>query len=141
MNSLIKKVEDLLPFLEKQGPVYLFAFAERADLDRWDVVLSAEWSDHEIAMAVFKVSRELHLRLEPQEMTMLGSIAVVPSTDPNFQRMLSSTVDLSTNKTEVVQGSFLGSDIKKAFVFKVRRPPAEAARVDSGLGILTAPFS
>ena len=140
MNSLIGKVEGLVPFLERQGPVYLFAFAERADLERWDVVLSSEWSDHEIAMSVFKVAKELHLRLEPQEMTMLAGVVIVPSTDRNFQELLLSEDDLSADKTQVFGGSFLGSEVKRVLVFKVSRPSTAAVPAGSALGILAAPF-
>ena len=71
---------------------------------------------------------------------MLASIAIVPSSDHNFQELLLNMGDLPTNETKVICESFLGSDVKKAFVFKIRRPPTAAARTDLALGIVAAPF-
>ncbi len=104
--------------------MYLFAFVEREDVDRWDVVVSAEWSDQKMSMAVFFVSKALALKLEPGEMSMLARIVIIPSDTPDVREMPASLSGTMPSDEKVIHVSFLGLDIRRAFVFKAQLPSA-----------------
>ena len=128
MNSLIDKVAGLLPALEERGTIYLFAFAEREDVDRWDVVLSSEWSDKDWAASVRFVADLLWPRLEPQERTMISRIAVIPSNNARVQEMPVNFDGVVPEDKKIVYISLLGSDVRRAFIFKAQLPPTAPLR-------------
>ena len=124
--ALINKIRELLPDLEALGLVYIFAFAEREDIPRWDVIISSKWSDKDMIAAIRVVSALLLARLETDELVLISRIAVIPSSEPNIQD-LPPGLDGTTPKDEkVIYADFLGSEVRRAFVFKVTRPPALA---------------
>ena len=127
MISLIDKVASLLPALEERGTVYLFAFAERNDFNRWDIVLSSDWSDKDWPGAVRCVIDLLWPQLEPWEKSMIALIAVIPSGNARMQEMSEDLDGVTPEDKKVVEDSLLGSDVRRAFVFKGRHPPAPAA--------------
>ena len=129
-NILIDKVARLLSLLEARGTIYFFAFAEREDVDRWDVVLCSEWSDKDSVAAVRFIAKELRSHLEPHEMTMISRIAVIPSSDPRLHELterLDQIVpqDNLVIPSRMIYGELLGSDIRLAYVFKALHLPAE----------------
>lgn len=123
MNSLIEKVAGILPALEEHGPVYLFAFAEREDVNLWDVVVSSHATDKDWVDSIRFVVDLLWPVLEPQERMMISRVAVIPSSDPKVQEMPASMDGVEPKDEKVVYVSLLGSDIRRAFIFKAQRPP------------------
>lgn len=117
----------MLPALEERGTIYLFALAEREDLPRWDVVLSSEWSDKDLQGAVRLVVELLRPRLDPDELTMISRVAVIPSSDPNMQVLPASLSHVVPADEKVVYVSLLGSDVRRAFIFKGQHPPTVLA--------------
>ena len=87
MNKLVEKIATVLPELEARGIVYLFALAEREDVNRWDVVLSAEWSDGDYAAAVRVVADAVRVRSDSSEITTLSRVVIIPSNDPRITEM------------------------------------------------------
>ena len=123
MIPLSDKIASILPVLEEKGIVYLFAFAERENIDRWDIVLSADWSDKDWSGAVRLIADLLRPRLEPHEKTMIARIAVIPSTDPNMQSLPVGLEGVVPADNKRVTVELLGSDIRSAFIFKAKHPP------------------
>ena len=123
MNSLAKKVASILPALESRGAVYLFAFAERAEVDLWDVVLSSEWSDNDWSGGIEIVVDLLWPLLSLNERVMITQIAVVPSSDPRVQEMPDSLDGVTPQDEKVIYVSLLGSDVRRAFIFKAQHAP------------------
>lgn len=123
MSSLIEKVAGVLPALEEQGPVYLFAFAEREDVNLWDIVLSSGAADEDWAGSVRFVVDLLWPVLEPQERTMIARVAVIPSNDPKVREMPASMDGVEPGDKKVIYVSLLGSDVRRAFIFKAQHPP------------------
>ena len=124
MTSLSEKVVGILPMLESEGEVYLFALAEREDIDRWDVVLSADWADNQWEKAVRLVVDLLEPRLDPQEKVLIARIAVIPSSDPNMQSLPMSLDGIVPADNKRISVELLGSDIRSAFIFKAKHPPS-----------------
>ena len=123
VQTLVRKVAALLPGLEERGPVYLFALGEREGIDRWDVILSAEWSDRNYADAVRVVADALVKSLVPSELTMLASVAVIPSSEPNILDMPKSLGNVSPEEEKVIEFTLMGLEIRRAFIFKAQSPP------------------
>ncbi len=124
MKSLVRKVASLLPELESRGTVYLFALGEEQDINRWAILVSAAWSDEEHASAVEFVADLLVARLEPSELTATSGVVVIPSSDPSISEMPESWGKKPMEEKPVLS-SLVGLDIKRAFVFKARRPGSE----------------
>ena len=123
MTPLSDKVAGILPMLENEGEVYLFALAERQDIDRWDVVLSADWADHHWEKALRLIADLLEPRLNPQEKVLIAQIAVIPSNDPNMQSLPVSLDGVVPADNKRISVELLGSDIRSAFIFKAKHPP------------------
>ena len=124
MNAFVDKVAELLPALEARGRVFLFAFAEREDVPLWDVVISSAWSDEDEFAAIRFVAELLKARLEPREMAVLSRIAVIPSSDERIQDLPRSLDGVVPADDKVIYVSLLGSEVRRAFIFKGQRPPA-----------------
>ena len=134
MISLGDKVVGILPMLESEGEVYLFALAERENIDRWDVVLSADWADEDWARAVRLVVDLLEPQLDVQEKALIARIAVIPSNDPNMQSLpigLDGVVPADNKRISI---ELLGSDIRSAFIFKAKHPP-KVSTVSAGTSV------
>jgi hypothetical protein len=128
MRALIDKVADLLPALEAKGVVYLFAFAEREDIDRWDVILCSEWADNDWAGTVRFVVDLLASHLDLDERTLIARVAVIPSGKLRIREMPENLDGTVPGDRRVVVGSFLGTKVVRAFVFKAQYPPTDVAR-------------
>ena len=122
MNALARKIGSLLPELEKHGTVYLFALAEREDVDRWDVILSSSWSDENFTAAVRVVADAVVARVEPGELTTLAGVRIIPSNQPDFLEMPSSLESVSPADNKVIDVPLTRLDIRRAYLFKVERP-------------------
>lgn len=122
MNALAKKVASLLPELESRGPVYFYALAERNDINQWDVVLSAEWSDINYTSAIRQIADALVSRLQPAELTALSGVTVVPSTEPDIQEMPRSLEKVSPQEEKLIELTLAGLEVRRAFIFKAQRP-------------------
>ena len=123
MSLFIDKVVSILPELEAHGTVYLFALAEREDIERWDIVISSEWSDSDWTAAVRTIVNLLRPRLTPGEITMISRVAIILSSDPTLQEMPVSLKGVVPEDNHIINVSFLGSDVRRAFVFKAQYPP------------------
>ncbi|MEQ1853601.1 MAG: hypothetical protein ABMA01_18640 [Chthoniobacteraceae bacterium] len=125
MKALCEKVKILLPALLERGPVYLLALFERDDAaGKWDVVLSAAWSDADTASAIRFVSAQLVPSLSPEELGSLSRIAIIPSTTPSISAM-TSVMNITGGHTELVDCNLMGLQIKHAYIFRAQRPPAQ----------------
>ena len=133
MTSLSDKVVGILPILEREGEVYLFALAEREDIDRWDVVLSADWADDHWEKAVRLVVDLLEPRLDSRERALISRIAVIPSHDPNVQSLPMSLDGIVPADNKRISIELLGSDIRSAFIFKSKRPPLVSTRATGNI--------
>ena len=127
-NLFIDKVGSILPDLEAQGSVYLFAFAEHDDVDRWDIVLSSDWSDKDSEKAVQLVYNKLRPRIDLQELILISRIAVIPSSDPKVRALTNRLVHITPqdhlivpSKLMLPDDELLGSAVRRAFVFKAQR--------------------
>jgi hypothetical protein len=125
MKALCENVKALLPVLLERGPVYLFALFERDDAaGKWDVVLSAAWSDRDSSSAIRYVSGKLVPTLSPEELASLSRIVIIPSETPAVSAM-TSTMNISGGETELVDCNLMGLQIKHAYIFRAQRPPAQ----------------
>ena len=122
MNTLARKIGSLLPELEKRGTVYLFALAEWEDVDRWDVILSSSWSDENFTAAVRTVADAVVARVEPNELTTLAGVRIIPSNQPEFLEMPSSLERVSLDDNKVIDVPLTRLDIRRAYLFKVEHP-------------------
>ena len=123
MTPLATKIVSILPALEERGQVYLYAFAEREDIDAWDIVLSSEWSNKDWAGAIGTITDLLYPLLTSQERVSIARIAVVPSSDPRVQEMPTSLDGVTSKDERVIYVSLLGSDVRRAFIFKAQHAP------------------
>ena len=123
MNPIAKKLARLLPALEAQGPVYLFAVVERADINLLDVVISSEQSDKDKVKTIRFVVDRLDDHLEPRDRSMLSRVAIVSSGPDSAPLELPEGFNhVSPEDPQVITDEFLGVEIKRAFVFKSNLP-------------------
>ena len=122
-NVPLKRIASILPALEERGTVYLFAFAERMEAEEWDVILSSEWSNEDWAGTIRIVVDLLWPLLSSKERAMIGQIAVVPANELGVQTLTDALDGVTPKDEKVILTSFLGSDVRRAFVFKAQRAP------------------
>ncbi len=130
-NALIDKVGGLLRDLEARGVVYLYAFAERDDLDRWDIVLSSDWSDKDPEEAVSFVYNKLRPHIAPREMVLISRISIIPTNDPRISELTKRLMHISPEDhlvvpSRMIYNELLGSGVRLAFIFKAERLPENA---------------
>ncbi len=127
MNSFIDKVASLLPALEARETIYLFALAEREDINLWDIVISSDQTGEDEMAEIRFVVNELQSLLEPEEINMISRVAVIPPDDPNMQGLPASLDGVVPQDEKVVSHSLLGSEVSRAFIFKANHPPKAAS--------------
>lgn len=77
MIQLIEKLRALERQIEtEKGPVNLFAFLKREDIDRWDLVIAAPWARHDDSTLGY-IANALKSHLEPTEMVRLARIVIL----------------------------------------------------------------
>ena len=124
MKSLAGKLATLLPKLQEDGPIYLFALFERDDAPgKWDVVFSSDWSNTDAASAVRTISDLIVPMLSGEELTALSRVVIIPSKEPSVA-LLASGMSVGGGCSEVVNCNFMGLQIGHAFIFRAQRPPA-----------------
>jgi hypothetical protein len=75
--QLIEKLRVLERQIEaEKGPVNLFAFLKREDIDRWDLVIAAPWARHDDSTLRY-IADALRAHLEPVEMVRLARIVIL----------------------------------------------------------------
>ena len=122
MKTLCEKVKTLLPVLLERGPIYLFALFERDDAaGKWDVILSAPWSDSDASSAIRFVSSQLVPTLSPEELASLSRIAIIPSKTSSGM-LMTSAINITGGQTELVDCNLMGLQIKHAYIFRAQRP-------------------
>ncbi len=119
-KKLAKKVAALLPHLDAQGTVYFFALGQRGETNQWDVIVSAEWSDHAYAASVRLIADALVARLEQAELLMLASVVVIPSTEPNITDMPKNLESMSPEDEKIVELTLLGLEVRRAYIFRAQ---------------------
>lgn len=81
MIQLIEKLRALERQIEtEKGPVNLFAFLKREDIDRWDLVIAAPWARHDYDTLGY-IADALKSHLEPAEMVRLARIVILKATE------------------------------------------------------------
>ena len=128
MNSLTRKTSSILPALEERGAVYLYALAEREDVDRWDVILSSEWSDKDWPGSIGIVVDLLWPVLEQQEKISISRIAIVPSGDARMRDLPDSLDGVAPEDQKVIYVSLLGENVRRAYIFKAQHAPSASVR-------------
>jgi hypothetical protein len=124
MKALCEKLKTLLPELLERGPIYLFALFERDDAaGKWDVVLSAAWSDRDASSAIRYVSGKLVPTLSSEELASLARVVIIPSETPAVSAM-TSAMNIAGGQTELVDCNLMGLQVKHAYIFRAQRPPA-----------------
>ena len=74
---LIEKLRALEQQMEtEKGPVNLFAFLKREDIDRWDLVIAAPWAKRDHSTLGY-IADALKSHLEPVEMVRLARIVIL----------------------------------------------------------------
>jgi hypothetical protein len=126
MKSLADKVQTLIPFLKQQGTLFLLALFERDDVaDKWDLVISSDWSDKGTSAAIKELSKKLIPLLSPKELTSLSRIAVIPSSEQAVYAMASS-VTVESGQIHIQNCNFMGLQINHAIVLSSNRPAVSA---------------
>ena len=136
MNTLARKVAALLPLLEARGEVYFFALGERKDVNRWDVILSAQWSDTNYTSAVRFVADALTPTLEKAELALLSGVVIMPSTGHDIQTMPEFWEDIKPEDEKIVEVPLDDWDVRRLYVFRARHPrlierPVDAVTTDA----------
>lgn len=119
---MAKKISALLPELEARGAVYFFALAEREDVNRWEILLSASWSDEDYAASVRVVADALKGRLEPSEIVKLSRVAIVSSDSPQIAEMPESLAGRAAGSDYAIEVELDDAEARKMYVFKATRP-------------------
>lgn len=126
MNSLADKAQTLIPFLKEQGSLFLLALFERDDvLDKWDLVVSSDWSDKGNAAAIKELSMRLVPLLSASDLTHLSRIVVIPSAERAVHAMTSG-IAVESGQIDIRDCNFMGLQINHAIVLSSKRPSSSA---------------
>jgi hypothetical protein len=124
MRDLVEKLRGLEQVLtDEKGPFNLFALFLREDApDVWDLVVAADWIEHDQSRALAAISKRVRAFLRPDEITRISRVVIVERTDPTV-KAIASAMSISHGVSEVANSNFFGLAIKHAFIITAQLNP------------------
>ncbi len=136
MKTLLKKIAALLPGLEARGEVYLYALAERPNVNGWEILLSADWTGENYISAIGVVVDALVPSLDPSEIIKLARVAILSPDDPRVLEMPEGVRTSTPDEPKLLRVPSDEYDTRRMYVFKAS-PPHGLERL-SGAGAVSA---
>jgi len=121
MNQLTAKVRKLeQDIAAEKGPLNLLALFEREDLwDRWDLVVSAPWANHDEPTLRY-LAGAIKRHLSPSEMILLARIVVLDAAqDP--VRAITESYDVEHGSVEMNDPESFDLPAKHGYIITSRR--------------------
>lgn len=118
---------------KENGPFSLFALFLREDApNKWDLVVSAPWTERDKGAALRVISDKMTSLLDPTDLLAISRIALVEPDNPAVET-INRAFKVEHGSVEVKDSSFFGMAIKHAHIFASTRvasavppqPPAE----------------
>lgn len=122
MVEKFKKISDII--VKEKGQVYLFAILKMDEyIDKWTVILSAEWASSEHRTEIFNYLRELILKeLDREEVSRIARIGLF-SKDTHLVRELSKyEKDYLISDTIKINGNI----VHEGYIFSSNIPTGTA---------------
>lgn len=129
---MVSELKEKFSELESQiaadkGGFTLFALFMREDApDRWDLIVSAQWTGDDKRGTVNYFVNEIKSRLGEPGLTSLSRIVVVDPQDAAVQA-INRTIQIEHGTVEMRDSNFFGLPIKHAYIITSKRPPAPTA--------------
>ncbi len=127
MRDLAEKFRRLEQALaDEKGPFNLFAlFLREGALGLWDVVVAAEWIDHEDhSQALIGLAKRVRAHLRAAEMMKISGVVIVDAANPDVKE-IAIAVPVKHGLAEVVNRTFFGMEIKQGFVITAQINPQQ----------------
>lgn len=117
MNQLIEKFSELEKELsEEKGEFSLFALFGREDaLNKWDVVLSAEWTGKNKNELLKYIVSKLQQKFTTEEMLMLSRVVILEPTNAVVENV-NKTIKVKHGNAEFDNCEFNGILVKHAHI-------------------------
>ena len=122
---------------KEKGPFSLLALFLREDApNKWDLVVSAPWTERDKEAALRMISDKVAKVLEPPEVLAISRIVLVEPTSPAVEA-INRAFPVEHSVVEVKDSTFFGLEIKHAHIFASARlapdalqrpPPGKAVR-------------
>ncbi len=118
MKETVEKLKSMISFLEKEkGPLLIFALFLREDaLEKWDIIISAEWLNSKEMSSYKLISSKLQGTLNESELLQFSRIVLLDPEDP----VVSFLLDLQTIKNGGYK-EFSGEVLSDKFKFTIKR--------------------
>ena len=106
---------------------WLFALFLREDaLDRWDLVVSAPWTQHDSGPALRYLAEQVNREFNPEELKVLSRIVLVDKGNPALEA-INRAMHVEHGVLEVRDSTFFGLSIKHAYVITSKSPSIPAS--------------
>lgn len=110
----VKQVEKQLS--EEKGKFYLFALFQREDtVDKWDLLVSADWIQKDKSKSLQLIAKKLQDKLSKEELLQLSRIVLIDDNNPTLES-LNRSIHVEHGSKEIWNSNFFGLNIKHAFI-------------------------
>lgn len=126
MNSFTDKLLLLEERIAREkGPFILFALLkEQSPVDSWDLVVCAEWIEHDIAEAIEFIAKQLYKTFPLAERGRIMRIATVAPDNPDLLDVLDQ-YEADHEVKRMRRGHYFQQNIEQGYVLTARRQQTE----------------
>ncbi|RSZ55339.1 hypothetical protein HF313_06530 [Massilia atriviolacea] len=109
----------------KKGPFILFAVLKvHPVVDAWNLVVCAEWIEHDIAYAIDFIAKQLYKTFPPAERGRIMRIATVAPDNPDLLDVLDQ-YEADHEVKKMRRGHYFQQNIEQGYLFTARRQQTE----------------
>ena len=128
MKQLVERFQKLERSISgAKGDFWLFALFLREDaVDRWDLLVSAPWTQDDPGEALRFLASTLQKEFQPGELEQLSRIVLIDASNPALAA-INSAVRVEHDVMDIQDSMFNGLPIKHAFIISSRSPGVQAS--------------
>lgn len=115
MDSLIQKLQAVrLEIAAEFGRLDFFALFQRADTEKWDVLVAASWFENETA-GLRLIAKKLQDRLTTGELLQLARVVVLDDSSRSYRQFV-ETHQAEGTVIQLHNETIFGQDVRNAYV-------------------------
>jgi hypothetical protein len=111
---------------EKGGFTFFALLMREALLDRWDLIVAADWLGQDRGAAIDYLVDEIKSKLGAEYLVQLARIIPVDPDNANLAEFIRK-VEVEHGNVELRDETIFGQDIKRAHIITSKRPASAAA--------------
>lgn len=122
MKELVAKLRTVEKDLsDEHGEFSLFAlFLREQSLDKWDLLISADWIDKMDGIPLKIVVNKLNSYLSKKELLQISRVVIIQENNPDLV-LFQDAISEENQPTELRNSDFFGMPIKHAYVITSQR--------------------